>query len=178
MGIASDERPRIAPEKAIERLEDGNVRFETDKATHPDADTRRRRETGEAGQFPFVTFLSCSDSRVPIELIFDQGVGDVFVVRVAGNVCGVHEAGSIEYGVDHLGTPLLVVLGHTQCGAVTAATTGAEVHGNIRPLVQGIGPAVAKARRNIPMPTARTSSRPRSRPTSGRPWTTSSRTAP
>jgi carbonic anhydrase len=80
-----------------------------------------------------------------LELVFDQGVGDIFVVRVAGNVCGTDEMGSIEYGVDHVGTPLLVILGHTQCGAVTAAATGAEVHGHIRPLVEKIAPAVSKA---------------------------------
>jgi len=108
-------------------------------------DAERRTETATNGQRPFVTMLSCSDSRVPLELDDDQGIGDIFVVRVAGNVCGVHEMGSIEYGVDHVGTPLLVILGHTQCGAVTAAATGAEVHGHIRPLVEKIAPAVSKA---------------------------------
>ncbi|MFP5212513.1 MAG: carbonic anhydrase, partial [Acidobacteriota bacterium] len=98
------------------------------------------------GQHPFVTILSCSDSRVPLEIIFDRGIGDLFIIRVAGNVTDVDEAGSIEYGVDHLGTPLLVVLGHTKCGAVTAVAQGAEVHGNIAPLVENIKPAVAKAK--------------------------------
>ncbi len=88
-------------------------------------------ETAGRGQAPFATILGCSDSRVPCELVFDQGVGDLFVVRVAGNVCAVDEAASIEYGIGHLGTPLLVVLGHEKCGAVTAVATEAELAGSI-----------------------------------------------
>jgi carbonic anhydrase len=87
---------------------------------------------------------------VPVELLFDQGIGDIFVIRVAGNVCGEHQIGSIEYGVDHLETPVVVVLGHTHCGAVTAAVTEAELHGSIPKLVEHVRPAVAKARSDNP----------------------------
>ena len=147
---SNDEGPGLSPDQAAGRLKEGNGRFTSGKPEHPNADADRIADTAKNGQHPFVTLLSCSDSRVPVELIFDQGIGDVFVVRVAGNVCDVDEIGSIEYGTDHLGTPLLVVLGHTQCGAVTAVTTGAEVHGNIPPLVENIKPAVAMAQKSHP----------------------------
>ncbi len=142
---AASQDPGVRPDEAMQRLKDGNGRFAAGKSSHPNITPARRQETTKDGQKPFVTVLSCSDSRVPPEAVFDQGVGDVFVVRVAGNVCDVDEAGSIEYGVDHLGTPLLVVLGHTHCGAVTAVVTSAEVHGNIPPLVGKIRPAAEKA---------------------------------
>jgi carbonic anhydrase len=87
---------------------------------------------------------------VPVEILFDQGVGDLFVIKVAGNVADTDEIGSAEYGVDHLGTPVLMVLGHTYCGAVTAVTTGAEVHGSIPLLVDNIVPAVEKAKHEHP----------------------------
>jgi carbonic anhydrase len=80
-----------------------------------------------------------------VEIVFDQGIGDIFAIRVAGNVCGTDEMGSIEYAEEHLGSPLLVVLGHTECGAVTAATVGAEVHGNVKPVIDRIAPAVRQA---------------------------------
>jgi methyl-accepting chemotaxis protein len=147
---ANDAGPGLSPEQAVQRLKDGNARFTSGKPEHPDADADRIADTAKNGQHPFVTVVGCSDSRVPVELIFDQGIGDVFVVRVAGNVCDVDEIGSVEYGTDHLGTPLLVVLGHTQCGAVTAVTTGAEVHGNIPPLVENIKAAVAAAQKSHP----------------------------
>jgi carbonic anhydrase len=94
--------------------------------------------------------ITCSDSRVPVELIFDAGVMDIFVIRVAGNVCDTDEVGSIEYGLAHVNTPVLVVLGHTQCGAVTAVTRAVQGHGhklerNIPPLVDNIIPAVERA---------------------------------
>jgi carbonic anhydrase len=142
---ASDAGPKVTPDEAVQRLTDGNARFVHGASTHPNATEARREQTAAGGQHPFVTILSCSDSRVPLELVFDQGIGDIFVVRVAGNVCGVNEMGSIEYGVDHVGTPLFVVLGHTECGAVKAAATEGEVHGNVKPLVAQIAPAVAAA---------------------------------
>lgn len=94
--------------------------------------------------------ITCSDSRVPVELVFDAGVMDIFVVRVAGNVCDTDEVGSIEYGLAHVNTPVLVVLGHTQCGAVTAVTHAVQGKGhalelNIPPLVDNIEPAVKRA---------------------------------
>jgi carbonic anhydrase len=151
-GTASggEEAPALKPEEAIARLRDGNTRYVLGKSTHPRADAARREETVQHGQHPFASVLSCSDSRAPVEQLFDQGIGDLFVVRVAGNVCNADETGSLEYGTDHLGTPLLVVLGHTGCGAVTAVATGAEVHGSVPLLLAGIRPAVSKAQRDNP----------------------------
>lgn len=134
-----------SPDKALQNLKEGNERFMSNKCSHQRTDSARLIETSKNGQHPFVTVLTCSDSRVPAELIFDQGIGDIFVVRVAGNVCNTDEAGSIEYGAGHLGTPLLVILGHTGCGAVTAVATEAKVGSNIASLVKNIKPAVAKA---------------------------------
>ena len=132
-------------EKALQMLKEGNERFVTGKSSHPRMDAARLAETSKNGQRPFATILTCSDSRLPAEIIFDTGIGDIFVIRVAGNVCDTDEAGTIEYGAGHLGTPLLVVMGHTGCGAVTAVATEANVGGNIAPLVANIKPAVAKA---------------------------------
>lgn len=148
--LASEAGSHITPDEAMRLLTEGNARFVQDAYKHPDGNAARREETAAGGQHPFATILSCSDSRVPLELVFDQGIGDIFVVRVAGNVCGVSEIGSIEYGVDHVGTPLLVVLGHTQCGAVTAAAMHAEVHGGIKSLVDHITPALADAQKANP----------------------------
>jgi carbonic anhydrase len=137
------------PGEANASLVAGNARFARGSTVHPRQDAKRLLETA-GGQHPFVTVLSCSDSRVPPEIVFDTGIGDLFSVRVAGNVADTDEMGSVEYGVDHLGTPLLVVLGHTKCGAVTAVATGATVHGHIPSLVAEIGPAVAAARTKMP----------------------------
>jgi carbonic anhydrase len=142
--------PGVPPEVALSRLKEGNLRFRSDAMQHPNLGPERRRETAEKGQAPFATILSCSDSRVPCELIFDQGIGDLFIVRVAGNVCDVDETGSIEYGIGHLGTSLLVVLGHEKCGAVTAAAKGGDLEGSIPQLVDNIRPAVAEAQRLHP----------------------------
>ncbi len=136
----------LTSQQALQKLKDGNERFVTQSREYKNLDKARLTSTSENGQYPFATIIGCSDSRVPIEHIFDVGVGDVFVIRVAGNVCDIDESGSIEYGVDHLKTPLLVVLGHTGCGAVTAVARGDEVHGNIPVLVDNIIPAVDKAK--------------------------------
>ena len=135
----------LSPTEALARIEAGNARFTSGNSQHPDTSASRMRETSTNGQHPYVTLITCSDSRVPVERVFDEGIGDIFVIRVAGNVCDTDEIGSIEYGVDHLSTPLMVVLGHTQCGAVTAVATGAEVHGSIPALVDNIAPAVRRA---------------------------------
>jgi carbonic anhydrase len=150
MAVAADPVPAVSPQQALECLTAGNLRFVEGRFAHPNDTAARREQTAVGGQHPYATILSCSDSRVPLEVVFDQGIGDIFVVRVAGNVCGVDEMGSIEYGVDHVGTPLLIVLGHTQCGAVTAAVTDAHVHGNIKPLVEQIAPAVERAKASHP----------------------------
>jgi methyl-accepting chemotaxis protein len=148
--LAAGDAPAATPDEALQRLQDGNQRFVSGAATNPNTNEARRTETARNGQHPFATVLTCSDSRCPVERLFDQGIGDVFVVRVAGNVAATDEIGSIEYGVGHLETPLLVVLGHTQCGAVTAVATGAEVSGSIPRLVAPIGPAVARAHKEFP----------------------------
>jgi len=139
----------LTPDEIIAKLTEGNERFMSDQRMYPNLNQDRRTETAENGQHPYVTVITCSDSRVPVENIFDAGIGDIFVIRVAGNVVNKNEAGSIEYGVDHLHTPLFVVLGHTHCGAVTAAATHAEVHGNIPHLIESIEPAVAKAKEEL-----------------------------
>ncbi|SFM16097.1 carbonic anhydrase [Desulfomicrobium norvegicum] len=140
----------VSPDTGLKMLTEGNLRFALGQSTHPNTSFSRRLLTTTEGQAPFATVIACSDSRVPVEILFDQGVGDLFVIKVAGNVADTDEIGSAEYGVDHLGTPVLMVLGHTYCGAVTAVTTGAEVHGSIPALVDNIVPAVEKARHEHP----------------------------
>lgn len=137
-----------AAERALERLKLGNERFREGHSLHRHESVGWRTHLME-GQQPFATILGCADSRIPPELIFDQGFGDLFVIRVAGNVIGEEVAGSIQYAVHHLRTPLLVVLGHEGCGAVTAAVQALlgkhdEPHyiealiGLIRPGLQGL----------------------------------------
>jgi carbonic anhydrase len=122
--VRRSRRPETAAE-ALEELREGNRRFTSGRPTHPDEDDAWREKLVES-QHPFVTLLGCSDSRIPPELLFDQGFGDMFVVRVAGNALDPFIEGSIEYGVHHLHTPLLLVLGHEDCGAVKAALAGSK----------------------------------------------------
>jgi carbonic anhydrase len=150
---AASEGPGVSPDEALELLKKGNARYVTGTPAHPRQDFNRRETTAAKGQHPFATVLSCSDSRVPVEVLFDQGVGDIFVVRVAGNVANVDEVASIEYSADHLNTPLVVVLGHTHCGAVHAVAEKAEVHGNIPKLLKSIVPAVESVRKRNPKAT-------------------------
>lgn len=110
----------ISNKAALELLRNGNARYVADVARRPNATPRRRLETG-SGQWPFAIVLTCADSRVTPELIFDQGIGDIFVARVAGNVATSEVIGSIQYAVTELDTELVVVLGHEGCGAVKAA---------------------------------------------------------
>jgi carbonic anhydrase len=129
-------------------LVEGNERWVSGRVANPSISLLRRQETATSGQKPFVTVLTCADSRIPVERVFDRGVGEVFVIRVAGNVIGPHEAGTIEYGLEHLHTPLLVVMGHTKCGAVKAAVENeGKVGGNIDSLIDNIRPAVARAKK-------------------------------
>ncbi len=139
------------PDQALNRLKLGNSRFVKGESTFTHMDSARIKQAGEEnqGDHAYATVITCSDSRVPVELLFDAGIMDTFVIRVAGNVCDTDEIGSIEYGLAHVNTPVMVVLGHTQCGAVTAVTKAALGQGhalerNIPPLVDNIGPAVAK----------------------------------
>lgn len=149
---ASSEAKKPGPAEALQMLKDGNERFVAGTAQNPRSDAARRALAGSSnqGDYAYATVLSCSDSRVPVERLFDAGIMDLFIIRVAGNVADVDEAGSIEYGLAHVNTPVLVVLGHTQCGAVTAVTAEVEGHGhalerNIPPLVDNIAPAVRRA---------------------------------
>lgn len=140
----------INADQALAMLVEGNQRWVTGKPENPNIELNRLQMLASAGQKPFVTVLSCADSRVPLERVFDRGVGDVFGVRVAGNIAGDSEIGTVEYGVGHLGTPVLVVLGHTRCGAAAAAASGAQVHGKVAALLGHIGPAVERAKRANP----------------------------
>jgi carbonic anhydrase len=142
---AHSDQPSVAPADAISKLKEGNGRYTSGTLQHPGQTAERRTELANT-QHPFATILSCSDSRVPPEIIFDQGVGDLFIVRVAGNVINDEGLGSIEYSIDHLGTRLILVLGHQSCGAVKAAkeTIAAKdkAPGHIKSLVTAIKPAV------------------------------------
>ncbi len=144
-----------AANEALDMLKQGNSRFAAAESEHNHTDKARLMLAGseDQGDHAFATVISCSDSRVPVELIFDAGVMDIFVIRVAGYVCNLDEIASIEYGLAHVHTPLLVVLGHTQCGAVTAVTRSVQgraepLSGNIEPLANAIVPAVKRAIRN------------------------------
>lgn len=150
-------KPKPSPAEALMLLKEGNARFLSGKSAHPRSDLERVKLAGTSDQadYAYATVIACSDSRVPVERLFDAGVMDLFVIRVAGNVVDTDEAGSIEYGLAHVKTPVLVVLGHTQCGAVNAVTQAALGHGhalerNIPPLVDNIAPAVARARLRFP----------------------------
>jgi carbonic anhydrase len=124
-----DEGPGVTPAEALKRLNEGNARYAAGRSTHPNLDMARRHSlTG--GQHPFATILACADSRVGPELIFDQGLGDLFVARAAGNVVDDVVLGSIEYSVIHLGVPLVMVLGHQKCGAVTATIEALDGKGS------------------------------------------------
>lgn len=146
-----------SPGSAIAILKDGNKRFVEGKLKHPHTDAARLKQAGteNQGDHAYATVITCSDSRVPVEMVFDAGIMDIFVIRIAGNVCDVDECGSIEYGLAHVHTPVLVVLGHSQCGAVTAVThavqgTGHALERNIPPLVDNIEPAVRRAMADHP----------------------------
>jgi carbonic anhydrase len=123
----------------------GNKRFAAGKPEAPNRDLDRLKEVAPA-QRPFAVFLGCSDSRVPIEIIFDQGFGDLFVARIAGNVTTPECLGSLEFGAHILGANVLYVLGHTNCGAVAAAMKGEPVPGQISALFQHLRPAVKAAK--------------------------------
>jgi len=142
---AAPARPTVNASEALTRLHAGHARFLTQEPLAPRQSLHRVAETA-AGQHPFAAILTCSDSRVPPEILFDQGFGDLFVIRVVGNVAGADELGTLEYGVGHLGIGLIVVLGHSKCGAVTAAVDGGEAPGSIPALLKQIQPAVVRTR--------------------------------
>ncbi len=137
---------KISPDEALTLLKDGNQRFVTGKSAKPRQDSDRIKEVAE-GQYPFATIVGCSDSRVPNEIIFDQGLGDLFIVRTAGQVSSYASWGSIEFAEEVLGTKLIIVLGHTRCGAVNAAVNLPELPGHIVTLINAIKPAVQKVKK-------------------------------
>lgn len=124
-----------------QRLQDGNIRFVTDKLEGKLQDSYRRKEL-TAEQQPHTIVLSCADSRVVPELVFDAGIGELFVVRVAGNIANTDSIASIEYAVAHLGSKVIIVLGHQSCGAVTAAVNGGDNGYNLNHLLSHITPAI------------------------------------
>lgn len=136
---------QITADSVLAELKTGNKHHVTHRYQHPHETLDRQRQL-VSGQHPHAQILSCSDSRVPPEIVFDQGLGDLFIIRVAGNVASDTELGSLEYGAEHLHVPVIVVLGHESCGAVTAAVQGGPPEGHIASLVELIKPAVEKTR--------------------------------
>ncbi|MGB7709667.1 MAG: carbonic anhydrase [Microcoleus sp.] len=135
----------LTPDAALKKLMDGNKRFVDRKRQNPNQDLVRLAEVAKS-QKPFAAILGCADSRFPSEIIFDQGLGDLFVCRVAGNVATPEEIGSLEFGTLVLGAKVLVVIGHKRCGAVDATIKGAQVPGQIGSLLDAIRPAVESSK--------------------------------
>jgi carbonic anhydrase len=135
----------VAPDEALAQLKAGNERFANSKVSTGKPVAARRSETAK-DQHPFAIVVGCADSRTAPEIIFDQNIGDLFVVRTAGNLVDDYALGTIEYGVAHLGARLIVVLGHERCGAVTAALAGGSAPGHINSLVRDIQQAVAASK--------------------------------
>ena len=131
----------VSADAALAKLKEGNARYVNSKVSTGKPTAARRAETAQ-GQHPFAIILGCADSRTTPEIIFDQNIGDIFVDRNAGNLVDDHTLGTIEYGVEHLGVRLIVVMGHERCGAVQAAVAGGEAPGHITSIVRDIQPAV------------------------------------
>jgi carbonic anhydrase len=152
-GAATQPAAGVAPDEAMKRLREGNERFVQQMATNGHRDATRREELVR-GQHPFAVVLGCADSRVPPEVIFDQGLGDLFVIRVAGEVAPAEVIGSIEYAVEHLNCQTIIVLGHERCGAVEAALAsangGAAPEGNLGELIKDITPVIETIDRKSP----------------------------
>ena len=137
----------ISAREALERLAEGNRRFVSGVRSRGDVARQTRRDELAAGQEPFAIILGCSDSRVPAEIVFDQGLGDLFVIRVAGNIVASSQIGSVEFAAERFGTPLVVVLGHSHCGAVLATLEQLmrpreNQSRNLRSIVDRIRPSV------------------------------------
>lgn len=135
---------KITSEEAIKKLADGNKRYVSQNLNQKNYN--KERSSQAKGQTPYAIILTCSDSRVPPEIIFDESLGQLFVIRNAGNVADEVVLGTIEYGAEHLHAPLLVVMGHTKCGAVTATVKGEELPPNIDAIASHIRPAVTAAK--------------------------------
>src|SRR5271165_3839166 len=141
-------RPKDSAE-ALTRLKSGNLRFESGKIRHVH-EAATWREHLKGSQQPFATILACSDSRVPPELVFDQGFGDLFVIRVAGNIIATDVLGSLQYATRHLHTPLVVVMGHESCGAVTAAVDALEGRGDEPRFIAALVAAIKPGLKDLP----------------------------
>jgi carbonic anhydrase len=141
-----------SPGSALIRLRDGNARFAACESQHPNCSAERRESAAREGQAgrAVATVLACSDSRVPVERIFDMGIADLFVVRVAGNVCTPGVAASVEFGMAQVETPLLVVLGHTGCGAIAAATEALASDQPPPPVMQPVIERIMSSIKNAP----------------------------
>jgi len=135
--IAEAQNKNVTPDQALEKLLAGNERFVNQKRTNNHQNKERLTEVAK-GQEPFAAMLSCADSRVPSEIVFDQGLGDLFVCRVAGNIATAEEIGSLEFGTLVLGAKVLMVMGHERCGAVKAAIKGGELPGQIGSLIKSV----------------------------------------
>jgi carbonic anhydrase len=136
----------ITPDSALQKLMEGNARFVEQKHQRPNQDLARLTEVAES-QAPYAAILGCADSRVPSEIVFDQGVGDLFVCRIAGNVASSEEIGSLEFGTMILGAKLIMVLGHARCGAVQATIQGGRFPGQIASIIDDIKVGVERAQR-------------------------------
>ncbi|MEH2298354.1 carbonic anhydrase [Nostoc sp.] len=146
--LAAEKKPveeDITPDKALQELLDGNERFAKRKRRNPDQSYSRLVEVAK-GQKPFASILGCADSRVPSEIVFDQGLGDLFVCRIAGNIATTQQIGSLEFGSLVLGSKVIMVVGHERCGAVQAAMKGDPVPGQIGSLLEAIKPSVESSK--------------------------------
>lgn len=145
--LAAEEHPAaaVSADAALAKLKEGNLRFASSDVSQGKPTAARRAETAQT-QHPFAIIVGCADSRTAPEIVFDQNIGDLFVIRTAGNLVDDHALGSIEYAVAHLGARLIVVLGHQRCGAVKAALESDHAPGHIESLVRDIQPAVKAAK--------------------------------
>jgi carbonic anhydrase len=143
----SKQTSSYSSQEALQKLLEGNKRYIGATMSYPNQTKQRRTELLQ-GQFPFAVVLGCADSRIPPEILFDQGIGDIFVIRVAGNITSPEVIGSIEYAVEHLSVPLVMVMGHESCGAVgatvDAVANNVDVPGNVGSVVEAIKPAVQR----------------------------------
>lgn len=139
------------PQQALLELKTGNQRFSKGDSTFPRTNDKRRNETTIQGQKPFAVVLTCSDSRTPPEYIFDQGIGDLFVIRVAGNVCDSAVLASVELGVQHCGAALALIMGHRKCGIISMAVKSEIISGYVEGLINKILPSMEKVRKTHPV---------------------------
>lgn len=146
--VAKPRMSDLSPDKALKLLYEGNKRFAAGKPQAPNRHLDRLKEVATE-QKPFAAILGCADSRVPVEILFDQGFGDLFVTRIAGNISTPECIGSLEFGAHVLGVKVLYVLGHTNCGAVTAAVKDVSVPGQINSLIEHLRGAIRTAKGNV-----------------------------